>query len=82
MLPMSLDCPLLIAPSVFFSKGKVHFLIILFDVNTAICLVGPHGATLVILDSLGCYCDVKSLNCVVKIKLSGICSIFEQVILV
>ena len=35
--------------------------IIKFDVNTAIWLVDPPGATLVILDNLGWYCDVANI---------------------
>jgi hypothetical protein len=35
-------------------------LIILFDVNTAIRLADPPGATLVILDNLGWYCDTSA----------------------
>jgi hypothetical protein len=34
---------------------------VLFELNTTIWLADSPGATLVILDNLGCYCDIANI---------------------
>ena len=44
-----------------YAKIKGYSNTIQFDVNTAIWLADPPGATMVILDNLGRYCDVTNM---------------------
>ena len=55
------DCVKLSSREICSILFYVYSLIIQVDVNTAVWLIDPPGATLIIYDNLGWYCEVANI---------------------